>query len=50
MKSEIEEAKKLSFISKCISSGDVEDMIKKATIFIVFQLYKLKGWYILKSH
>jgi hypothetical protein len=43
MRADIEEAKKLPFINKTfVSEGSKEDLIKKAAIYIVFQLYKMK--------
>lgn len=43
MLAEVEEAKKLPFITKIFeSSGSKEDFLKKTALYIVFQLYKMK--------
>jgi hypothetical protein len=43
MVAEVKESKELKWITKSIeNSGTREDFIKKAAIYIVFQMYKLK--------
>jgi len=43
MVAEVSESKELKWITKSIeNSGTREDFIKKAAIYIVFQMYKLK--------
>jgi len=41
---DIEEAKKLKYITKSIeNSGTKEEFMKNAAVYVVFQLYKLKS-------
>ena len=41
---EVNDAKELKWITKSLeNSGTREDFIKKAAIYIVFQMYKLKS-------
>jgi hypothetical protein len=42
VKKEMAEAKNLPFITKSIENSNLDDFMKKATLYIVFTLYKLK--------
>ena len=37
------EVKNLKFINKILVNDSLDDFMKKTTVYIVFQLYKLKG-------
>jgi hypothetical protein len=44
MVAEVKEAKELKWITKSLeNNGTREDFIKKAAVYIVFQMYKLKS-------
>jgi len=43
MRADVEEAKKLPFITKIFeNAGSREDFLKKTAVYVVFQLYKMK--------
>ena len=43
MRADVEAAQNLKFLSKrFVNEGPIEDFLKKAALYIVFQLYKMK--------
>jgi len=43
MRADVELAKTLKFIGKrFVSEGTADDFLKKAAVYIIFQLYKMK--------
>ena len=43
MRADLEAAQNLKFLSKrFVNEGPIEDFLKKAALYIVFQLYKMK--------
>ena len=43
MRADVENAKNFKFLTKSfVNEGSIEDFLKKTTLYIVFQLYKMK--------